>query len=208
MRTQEIALRLNGLLTKWQDNRGFGFITPSGGGQDIFVHVKAFERGCGRPVLNGKISFELEVSADGKKRAKNVRQSSCARAAYSGGAKSAAPWERASIAALAGFALIYSLVTLIWGTQLLLTLAYLVISVICALAYWHDKSAAQSKQWRVPETTLLMLGLFGGWPGAIVAQQTLRHKTSKVAFRLRFWTTVILNMGFFLIATTPLLHSA
>ena len=140
-----------------------------------------------------KFRSSLKRTPDGKKRAINVRQSSPARAAYSGAGKSAALWERASIAAVAGFALICSLVTLIWGTQLLLPLAYLEISVLCALAYWHDMAAAQSNQWRVPEATLLMLGLFGGWPGAIVAQKTLRHKTSKVSFRVRFCATVVLN---------------
>lgn len=63
MRTQKIGVRLNGLLTKWQDDRGFGFITPAGGGKDIFVHDKAFQGGFGRPVVNGQVSFELEADA-------------------------------------------------------------------------------------------------------------------------------------------------
>jgi uncharacterized membrane protein YsdA (DUF1294 family) len=44
-----------------------------------------------------------------------------------------------------------------------------------------------------------MLGLIGGWPGAIVAQQLLRHKTSKASFRLAFWATVVLNIAAFLL---------
>jgi uncharacterized membrane protein YsdA (DUF1294 family) len=38
----------------------------------------------------------------------------------------------------------------------------------------------------------------GGWPGAVLAQQWLRHKSSKAAFRARFRVTVIVNAGLFL----------
>jgi uncharacterized membrane protein YsdA (DUF1294 family) len=48
--------------------------------------------------------------------------------------------------------------------------------------------------------------LVGGWPGAIVAQQMLRHKTSKVSFRVAFWLTVLVNVGVFVAYTTPLLR--
>jgi len=37
--------------------------------------------------------------------------------------------------------------------------------------------------------------LAGGWPGAILAQQWLRHKSSKLAFRRWFWCSVALNMA-------------
>jgi uncharacterized membrane protein YsdA (DUF1294 family) len=43
-----------------------------------------------------------------------------------------------------------------------------------------------------------MLGLFGGWPGAVLAQQWLRHKTVKQPFRQMFWLTVALNIACFL----------
>lgn len=49
--------------------------------------------------------------------------------------------------------------------------------------------------WRVPENTLHLLALLGGWPGALYAQQTLRHKTQKTSFRIVFWMTVLANSG-------------
>jgi uncharacterized membrane protein YsdA (DUF1294 family) len=67
------------------------------------------------------------------------------------------------------------------------------ISVITYLLYWHDKTAAQRGNWRTKESTLLFLGLLGGWPGAVVAQQALRHKTRKQSFQWAFWGTVVLN---------------
>ena len=117
-----------------------------------------------------------------------------------------ASWVTGSTVALTGFAFIYLGVTLAWGTSPLLAIGYLGMSLLCALVYWKDKTAAQNRRWRVPESTLLMLGMLGGWPGAIVAQQTLRHKTSKVSFRFAFWATVVVNVGAFIAATTPLLR--
>ena len=57
------------------------------------------------------------------------------------------------------------------------------------------------------ESTLLAVGLFGGWPGAIVAQQLLRHKSSKVSFRLAFWATVVMNILGFILLATPLRYA-
>ena len=70
---------------------------------------------------------------------------------------------------------------------------YVAASVVAFIAYALDKSAARRGGRRVPETTLLVLGLAGGWPGALVAQQVLRHKTRKLSFRFAFWLTVIVN---------------
>jgi uncharacterized membrane protein YsdA (DUF1294 family) len=72
---------------------------------------------------------------------------------------------------------------------------YLGASVVAFLAYMFDKSAARNNQWRTPENTLWFLGLIGGWPGSLVAQKLLRHKTKKLSFQLIFWTTVLLNIG-------------
>ncbi|CAK8713647.1 DUF1294 domain-containing protein [Candidatus Electrothrix aarhusensis] len=70
---------------------------------------------------------------------------------------------------------------------------YLVISLLTFLVYAKDKSAAKKGAWRTPESTLHLFSLFGGWPGALVAQQTLRHKSKKQPFRFVFWLTVLLN---------------
>jgi len=64
--------------------------------------------------------------------------------------------------------------------------------------YAIDKSAARKGAWRTQESTLHLLSLAGGWPGALIAQQKLRHKTRKPSFRVVFWITVVLNCGAFL----------
>ncbi|MFC0250709.1 DUF1294 domain-containing protein [Massilia consociata] len=96
------------------------------------------------------------------------------------------------------FAAAYGFATVAWDLPLLAGLAYLAVSLGCFLAYAIDKSAARAGNWRTPETTLLLLGLVGGWPGGLLAQQWLRHKTSKTSFQWKFHVTVVLNLGLFL----------
>jgi uncharacterized membrane protein YsdA (DUF1294 family) len=80
---------------------------------------------------------------------------------------------------------------------------YLAVSIITFIVYAIDKSAARKGAWRKQESTLHMLALLGGWPGALVAQQTLRHKSSKRSFRAVFWATVVLNCGVYVWLFTP-----
>ena len=74
---------------------------------------------------------------------------------------------------------------------------YLFISLLTFVIYAKDKSAAEKGSWRIPENTLHFLALIGGWPGALLAQQVLRHKSKKQPFRVVFWITVLLNCGAF-----------
>lgn len=96
------------------------------------------------------------------------------------------------------FAMIYGAATWRWQLSPLVGGFYLVVSLACYLVYAADKSAARAKARRTPESTLLMLGLACGWPGAILAQQRLRHKSVKVPFRIKFWLTVLVNIVAFL----------
>lgn len=72
---------------------------------------------------------------------------------------------------------------------------YLGLSLVTYIAYWIDKRAAERKRNRIPETTLLSLGLIGGWPGGLLAQQTLRHKTRKLSFQVLFWLSTLVNIA-------------
>lgn len=65
-------MRRHGTLTRWNTERGFGFITPTEGGDPVFVHVTAFPRDGRQPVVGERVSFELEASAEGKARAVRV----------------------------------------------------------------------------------------------------------------------------------------
>ena len=70
----------------------------------------------------------------------------------------------------------------------------LVASGVTFLVYAFDKSAARKGARRTPESTLHLLSLIGGWPGAFAAQRILRHKSRKASFRFVFWLTVALNL--------------
>ena len=76
-----------------------------------------------------------------------------------------------------------------------LGMAYLVLSLLTFVIYAIDKSKAKRGVWRIPEKTLHLLSLVGGWPGALLAQQLLRHKSSKTRFRIVFWLTLCLNLA-------------
>ena len=72
---------------------------------------------------------------------------------------------------------------------------YLGMSLLAFAVYAWDKSAARKGEPRTPENTLHLLALCGGWPGALCAQQHLRHKTVKQPFRALFLCTVAINVA-------------
>ncbi|MTI15159.1 DUF1294 domain-containing protein [Sansalvadorimonas verongulae] len=63
-------------------------------------------------------------------------------------------------------------------------------SIISILLYAKDKYAALRGKWRISEKILHLFSLFGGWPGAVLAQLLFNHKTAKPSFRKTFWLTV------------------
>jgi uncharacterized membrane protein YsdA (DUF1294 family) len=102
-----------------------------------------------------------------------------------------------SLVVLAAFALLYTLAALVGRVAPWADLLYAGASALCGALYAVDKGAARAGRDRIPESMLLSLGLVGGWPGALVAQQLVRHKTAKRSFRLRFWITVVANVAVF-----------
>jgi uncharacterized membrane protein YsdA (DUF1294 family)/cold shock CspA family protein len=188
-------MRFTGKLKTWNDERGFGFIEPTQKGQELFVHIKAFPLGTGRPAIGQTLTFEVETASDGKKKARAVQYPVRAIHAPRPKVDSPAPWTLPRILAIPVFAAIYAYVAVRWGFSLPVLLAYLVLSLVAFFAYALDKSAAVSGRWRISEQTLHLFAFAGGWPGALVAQQLLRHKTSKKSFIYVFWLTVLLNIA-------------
>jgi uncharacterized membrane protein YsdA (DUF1294 family)/cold shock CspA family protein len=183
-------MRRKGKLTNWKEDRGFGFITPSGGGERVFVHIKSFSNRRRRPLGNELVVYDLATDAGGRARAENV-------GFVGDGELAAAPSSGIPRAlALAGLFLTFIAAAVYAGKLPPAILGlYLGASVVAFLAYALDKSAARRGRWRTPENTLHLFGLIGGWPGALVAQKTLRHKSSKRSFKILFWVTVMLNCG-------------
>lgn len=88
------------------------------------------------------------------------------------------------------FARIYSVNPVLKSS--LLPVAYTCfISGVTFLTYGYDKMQARNLQWRVSEWTLHLLGLLGGWPGALVGMHFFQHKTRKMPFLIPFWSIVL-----------------
>ena len=206
-------MRYQGSLQQWNDERGFGWIAPDGGGEKVFVHISAFTpRPSAEQRPRDGLRLEFAVGMDkGKKRAEQVawrlHAARSAQAQPSRPSQSRSPaskprteggWHASSRFSY-GALLIWMAVMLAciskWAIAGWIVIAYLVLSVVTFMVYWQDKWAAQKGHWRTPEKTLQLLALAGGWPGAVLAQQWLRHKSSKTSFQLQFWFMVLLNVA-------------
>lgn len=191
-----------GTLTQWDDAKGYGFITPDGGGAKLFVHIKAFGLRAQRPFIGERLSYREGRDAQGKKRALGV-QSLAPKAAP------LAPQPRDDgrvlllIPAFAGFVLALHL---LWGVPNWLWGIYTAMSLATFITYWLDKRAALRGDWRVPENTLHALALACGWPGALLAQRLLRHKSAKRSFRRVYWVMVVVNVATFAAVFSPVLR--
>lgn len=199
-------MRTQGKITYWNDEKGYGFITPDTKADRVFVHIRAFGPRVERPNLDEKVSYSLSSDKQGRPCAVKVTRA---------GEKAPRKKQRSKYSGQVLIALVFlsvvglSVVVLDIPEQVLWF--YLVVSLITFVVYAIDKSAARRDAWRTKENTLHLLALFGGWPGALIAQQTLRHKSSKKSFRVMFWMTVVLNCGVFVWVCTPdgaaMLHS-
>lgn len=183
-------MRLKGKLIKWDEEKAFGFIAPNGGDSHIFIHKTGFSNRQRSPRLGDVITFTLAKDKQGRNCAED--------ATYSGEklkAKRAKKVSKLSIYLSVVFILIITLSHFTGRFPIELLTAYLGLSTITFLMYAHDKSKAKKGTWRTPEGTLHAFSLAGGWPGAAIAQQVLRHKSQKKEFRTIYWLTVILNCG-------------
>ena len=66
-------MRLQGRVTEWNDERGFGFVTQNGTGARVFVHVSEFRATHERPAIGSLITYELGKDPKGRIQARNAR---------------------------------------------------------------------------------------------------------------------------------------
>ncbi len=190
--------RQSGRLTRWNDDRGFGFITDADGDKSLFVHISEFKPGAPRPVLGDTLIFTASTDAGGRAQAVHVRHPGPR-------ARPPRPAGPASYLVLVAFVALFIVVDLRWPLPVWVPVVYVAVSVLTYVVYALDKRAAVRGRWRTPEAQMLLLGFLGGWPGAITAQLTLRHKTRKASFRLAFWLTVFLNVIVFVLLSTQVI---
>ena len=152
-------MRKKGKITFWNDEKGYGFITPGSGADNIFVHISAFTSNAKPPNVGDKVSYSLstdkqdrpcavEVLRAGEKPPRKIKNN------YSG---------QVLIALI--FMSVVGMSVFTAGIPIQVFYLYVAASIITFSAYARDKSAARNDGWRTSENTLHILALIGGWPG-------------------------------------------
>lgn len=181
-------MQQQGKVTEWNDDRGFGFIAPAGGGSRVFVHISAFGQRRRRPAVNDRVRYEVKRDDSRGLCATRVRLLDGAnrRRGIFG------PFFALSVSAI-----FFGL--LAWPIHLgllptLVLQVYVAVSGLTFLIYGYDKFRARRGGRRTPEANLHLFAIAGGWPGALLAQQLFRHKTRKRPFQWVFLGTVMVNL--------------
>lgn len=201
-------MRLNGTICRWNDERGFGFIAPAQGSGDIFFHISGFTRRDTRPQVGQAVTFSVTAVADGRTEARRVEPIGIPRPFSLRRTGRAILRGAGDYLVVVAFVIVYLAASAWWSIPLWVASSYATASLAAFCCYAVDKRAAVAGRWRTSEATLLLLGLLGGWPGAIAAQHAFRHKTSKASFYVAFRVTVLLNVAAFLLAASPEARSA
>ena len=187
-----------GKVIEWDDGRGFGFIQPHDDDRRLFFHIRDYRRSGRRPEIGELVRFRLSRQADGRWCAQDVdRVAQRRRGAVRRAVSTDAPrigWAPA-MALLAGYAALLAWSLAAGRLPLAIAACVPVLSLITWLLYAADKRAAQGRRRRVPEVHLHALELAGGWPGALLAQRMLHHKSRKRSYQAVFWIVVALNVS-------------
>lgn len=192
-------MQLTGKVVFWQDKKGFGFLLCQQNNQKLFFHIRDCIDAKTRPAEGDVLSFSLGTDKQGRPiataltildvnptaRRQTLAQLSNVDLDYT---QDMALYFRAAF-------LMLVIIALLFGTlPYLLPILYLEASLFTYWLYQADKNAAIARQTqRLPEESLQMFSLIGGWPGALVAQKKLAHKRSKPLFQREFWLVVLGN---------------
>lgn len=183
-------MRTKGKIASWNEEKAYGFITPMTGGKQMFIHINAFSNKNRRPKVCEFVTYDVSTDKNGRPCA--------AKATLAGDRPQSNKKEGGgliSIGAAIMFLGIVAMSVLEDKIPPIILAVYVGLSILTFFVYALDKTAAKKGTWRTQERTLHLLALAGGWPGALIAQQKLRHKSKKVEFRFSFWITVLLNCG-------------
>jgi|HigsolmetaAR201D_1030396.scaffolds.fasta_scaffold06604_5 uncharacterized membrane protein YsdA (DUF1294 family)/cold shock CspA family protein len=180
-----------GRITKWNDDRGFGFIQNPEGGSDVFLHISALTDRRVRPKDGDMILFQTVTDADGRVRAQHAFMEQ-AQSQSSNSSVEAYLWTILLVLLpLAGSVLMF------WqGGNPIPLIVYPLMSIFTYALYVMDKLRAQQNRRRISEATLHLCELLGGWPGGFLAQQVWRHKSRKTSYQVVFWVIVIGHLLF------------
>ena len=209
-------IRKKGKIIKWNDDKGFGFILPADSQKNIFVHIKSFSDKSVRPTEGQDVTYTVQKNNDGRDSAIRVSRATdnIIRNRASGNRnKNINPMYKrintnntqSDLKSAHSIPLLYTIIILSFVAFLLhfsiegklpifIIAIYIIMGIMTYFIYSEDKDMAINNERRISEQRLLALSLFGGWLGALIAQQKFRHKTKKISFQMSFWTTVFFNI--------------
>ena len=186
-------MRTKGKITSWNDGKAYGFISPMSEGKQIFIHINSFSNRSRRPKVGQIVTYDISTDKQGRPCA--VKATLASDRLQQNKKESNG---LLSIGVAVMFLVIVAVSVLVNKLPPIILAVYFGLSILTYLVYAVDKSAAKKGAWRTQESTLHLFAFAGGWPGALIAQQKLRHKSKKEEFRFVLWTTVILNCGIFI----------
>ncbi len=188
-----------GKVVEWNDARGFGFLQPQPGGPRLFFHIRDYQQRGRRPEVGEWVRYADGTGRDGKPVATRVRRlvppSASAQAAGKTRHTTPPAWNGGwpGWAMLLAYAIAMVQAVQSGRLQDWVALGVLAMSGVTWVAYVLDKRAARREAQRTPEATLHLMELLGGWPGALIAQRSLRHKNRKRSYQIAFWWIVALH---------------
>jgi uncharacterized membrane protein YsdA (DUF1294 family)/cold shock CspA family protein len=203
-----------GILRSWNDDKGFGFIRADN--SDFFVHISSV-RGERRPLQGEAVYFVSGKDEKGRLRAQHMRSAELSidrpairrkpnsvptndaaqpsKSRHRQRHQSSTNYKATAILLIAVCAIpvmgawhVFAHNAVFWPLLL-----YISMSLLSIWQYSRDKHNAQTGVWRISENQLHAVELFGGWPGALLAQQLLRHKTKKASYQAVFWLIVLMH---------------
>lgn len=204
----------DGIINSWKKDKGFGFIRPSNGGKDVFIHLRDLKHSDYQPKLGDIVYFKVIADKDGKVRAydafiqgqaiSNKHRQKTFRKNNPISKKSSPNYlVTPFILLVAACPFVFSAALIIDNYNFIPLFAYLLLSLITFIVYAYDKTKAHHNAWRVSEQTLHLLAFFGGWPGALITQRLIRHKNKKTSFQTTTWLIIFFHMAIWAGITLP-----
>ena len=186
-------MKSKGKVINWNDTKGYGFIEPNSGGDHVFAHVSDFKARNRRPVNGDQITCELKHEGNNRYKAININYLLHEKGLYKH--KYSNFRGNFGIFFVLVFFISISVAIYLDKLPLIISYVYMIMSFLTFNVYAIDKSAAKNRRWRIKESTLQFLSVCCGWPGGLIAQKLLRHKTIKQDFQLIFKVTIIINIA-------------
>lgn len=190
-----------GVLTTWNDDKGYGFIVSKNGNEEIFLHIKSLHTDATYPIEGEVFCYQLGKDKHGRIQAVNAYQANCSQ-------KRKLSLVHRLVKLLSNawpLAIAIYLLLAYFGikSNQIIGFAFIVNSLLTMLFYYEDKYRARFKYWRIKESVLHIWELLGGWPGALYAQYAFHHKKSKFSYIIVFALCVAINIfGLYLIYFT------